>query len=66
MRDIHKSIVDEVSEGIQGMSWAISKEYITIKQAIKYTITWTNKAWVKMMQLGTSAISATWNHVINH
>ena len=54
MCDIHKNIVDEVSEGIQGVSWTISKEYITIKRAIKSAITWTHKAWVKLMQLGTS------------
>ena len=27
------------------------KEYIIIKQAIKYTITWANKAWLKLMQI---------------
>ena len=39
IRDIHNHIVHEVSEGMQGMLWMSSKEYITIKQAIKYAIT---------------------------
>ena len=38
----------------------------TIKRAIKYAVTLANKAWEKMMQLGTNTISATWSHVINH
>ena len=66
--NIHKNIVYEVSEGMQGMSWMTSKECTIIKWAIKYVITWTHKAWVKLMHLGTSTISATWSHlaVINH
>ena len=53
---------------MQGVSWTISKEYITIKWAIKYTITWPYKACLKLMQLGTSIISTNWSHwcVINH
>ena len=50
-RDIHNNIVHKVSEGKQGMLWTTSKDYITIKQAIKYSITWAHKAWVKLMQL---------------
>ena len=49
--DIHNNIAHEVSEGMQGVSWMTSKDYITIKQAIKYAITWAHKAWVKLMQL---------------
>ena len=60
--DIHNNIVHKVSEGMQEISWMTSKEHITIKQAIKCAITWAHKAWVKFMQLGTSAISATWSH----
>ena len=58
----------KLNEGMQGVSRMTSKEYITIKRVIKYAITWTQKAWAKLMQLGTSAISATWSHpaVINH
>ena len=58
------NIVDEVSERIQGMSWMTSKEYITIK----YTIIWAYKGWLKMMQLATSIISATYvnQSFINH
>ena len=59
--NIHNNIVHKVSGGIQ------LRCDITIKQeAIKYAITWAHKARVKMMQIGTSAISATSNHVINH
>ena len=36
-----------------------SKEYITIKRAIMYTITLAHNAILKLMQLGTRAISAT-------
>ena len=55
--------------GCKVCSWTTSKEHFTrIKQAIKYAITWPHKAWVKLMQLGTSAISGTWSNlaVINH
>ena len=57
---------------MQGMSWMTSEEYITIKWAIKwaimYAITWAHEAWVKLMQLGTNTISATWSplDVINN
>ena len=61
MFNIHNNIIHDVSEGMQGISWTTAKQYITIKRAIKYTITWAHKAWVKLMQLGTSAISATWS-----
>ena len=50
-RDIHNNIVHKVSEGKQGVLWTTFKDYITIKQAIKYSITWAHKAWVKLMQL---------------
>ena len=66
IHDIHNNIVHEVSEGMQGVSWTTSKEYINIKRAIKYAITLAHNARVKLMQLGISAISATWSHVINH
>ena len=48
------NIIDEVSEGIQGVSWKTSKEYITIKQTIKYTITWAHKTWLKLLQIDAS------------
>ena len=35
---------------MQGVSWTISKEYITIKPGHYYT--WAHKAWVNLMQLG--------------
>ena len=47
-------VLEAVSEWRQGVSWITSKDYITIKQAIKHTITWAHKAWVKLIQLGTS------------
>ena len=55
IHNIHNNLVDEVKEGMQGMSWMIFKEYITIKQAIVYTITCLEltKAWPKLMQLDT-------------
>ena len=46
------------------LSWTTSKEYVTIKWAIKYSIIWAHKAWLKLMQLGTSAISAIWSHLL--
>ena len=48
--NIHNNIVQEASEGMQGVSWTTSKEYITIKQPIKYAIAWAYKARVKLMQ----------------
>ena len=51
IHDIHNNIVHEVSEEKQGVLWTTSKDYITIKQAIKCSITWAHKAWVKLMQL---------------
>ena len=61
---IHNNIVYEVNEGMQGVLWKTSKEYITIKWAIQYAITWAHKAWVKLMQLDTRSISATWSLVL--
>ena len=34
--DIHTCIVDEISEGIQDVSWMTAKEHIIIKYAITY------------------------------
>ena len=48
---IYNNIVHEVNGGMQGVSWMTSKEYITIKRAIKYAIMWDYKAWMKLMQL---------------
>ena len=56
---IYNNIVHKVSGGIQ------LRCNITPKQAIKYAITWAHKAWVKMMQLGTSAISVTSTMLLN-
>ena len=55
------NIVDEISEGIQSMSWMTSKEY-------RYTITWAHKGWLKLMQLTTDAVSSYYlkPSVINH
>ena len=57
IHNIHNNIVHEVSEGMQGVLWMTSKEYITIKQAIKYSIIWDHKAWVNLMQLAQLVLS---------
>ena len=39
---------------MQGVSWMTYKEYITIKWAMKYAMTYSHKAWLKLLQIGTN------------
>ena len=64
MHGIHNNIVHEVSEGMQGVSQTTSKDYVTIQQAIKYTIAWAHKGWVKLMQLVQLVLPEGWRHLL--